>query len=448
MKFDIVVIGGGPAGKKSSISLANAGKSVCLIEKNENHIGGTCLNEGCIPAKLYLESVSYLGKQKYMQSCGLSVGEVSFDMTTLKEKKDNLLGMIRKGALQSIKKAGVKVVFGEASFIDEKSIKVGDEVIEGEKFIITTGSIHRPHPLLEVDKKQIISSDEVFELQKIPSSVLVVGGGAIGCEFATFFNNLGSSVQIAEFTPTLVPNEDKDIADTLKRELGRKGIKVVLETNVSNVTKSSDGVEVVLQMPKGEVKQKFELILVSIGRVPNTENLKLQNASIETQRGFVSVDENLKTTNPNVYAIGDVISTPALAHMAYNESKVVVNNILNEKKKTPSKIIPFVTFCTPQVASVGASEKTLKKDGVEYDVTKSFFKSNQKAKIKGDDAGFIKLICDKSSGVILGGAIIGEDATELIHEILIAVNQKLTKSDIAEMVFAHPTLSEILGDMV
>jgi len=444
MRFDVVVIGAGPGGEKCSQYLAKGGKKVCLVEKDENHIGGTCLNEGCIPAKLYLQSVESLGKRKYLESLGFFMQDVSFDLITLKEKKTALLNQIRKGASANISKAGVEMVFGSASFIDENSVKVGEQIIKADKFVIATGSVHRPHPFLEVDKKQIISSDEVFELEKIPSSILVVGGGAIGCEFATFFNSLGSSVHVAEFTPNLVPAEDEDVAKTLERELKRKGIKVTLNANVTNYTKNENSVTIDIQTPRGMTQDSYELVLVSIGRAPNTKNLGLGNANIKSERGFVAVDENLKTTNPNIYAIGDVVPTPALAHVAYDEAKKVANNILNSIPKTPSKVIPFVTFCNPQVASVGLNEKTLKKSNINYEIKKQFFKSSSKAKIKGDDGGFIKLLCEKESKIILGGAIIGQEATELIHTVMVMVNQKLTTDNLKEMVFAHPTLSESL----
>lgn len=448
MNYDIVVIGAGPGGKNASVHLAKAGKKVCLIEKFEKHIGGTCLNEGCIPAKLYLESVSYLGKKAYLESCGLKIENVSFDMLSLNLKKENLLDQLRSGAMANIKKAGIELVFGEAVFESENSVRLNKESIKADKFIIASGSTHRPHPLLVVDKKQIISSDEVFGLEKIPSSVIVVGGGAIGCEFATFFNSLGVKVHIVEFTPNLVPAEDGDVSSTLKREMERKGIKISLSTNVTAYDKKENSVTLSLQTSKGETTDEAELILVSIGRIPYTQKLKLENANVKSELGFVTVDENLRTTNPNIYALGDVIATPALAHVAYDEAKVVAHNLLNTSQIKPSSVIPFVTFCQPQVASVGLHERELSDKNIEYEVVKSFFKSSAKAKIKGDDGGFIKLFCEKESGVILGGAMVGNDTTELIHEILIAVNKKLTKKNLREMVFAHPTLSESLWDML
>ena len=255
-------------------------------------------------------------------------------------------------------------------------------------------------------------------------------------------------MHIAEFTPNLVPAEDEDVAKTLERELKRKGIKITLNANVINYTKNENSVTVDMQTPKGEVQNSYELVLVSIGRAPNTKNLGLENANVKSEKDFVLVDENLKTSNLNIYAIGDVIPTPALAHVAYDEAKTVANNILSSTPKEPSKVIPFVTFCNPQVASVGLNEKTLKKSNIDYEIKKQFFKSSSKAKIKGDDGGFIKLLCDKESKIILGGAIIGQEATELIHTILVAVNKKLTTDDFKDMIFAHPTLSESLGEVL
>ncbi len=448
MDYDVVVIGAGPAGYECASLLAKQGKKVAIIEKNENQIGGTCLNEGCVPAKHYLESATYMAKKSYMKSCGVSTDDLSLDIKTLKNKKSELVGLLRSGISTKLKKAKVTTIFGSATFESKNSIKVNDKIINADKFVIASGSVHRPHPLLEVDGKLIISSKEVFELEKIPSSVLIVGGGAIGCEFATFFSSIGTEVDIAEFTSQIVPAEDSDVAKALQRELQKKGISISVDTNVTEFVKNSDSIDITMQTKKGEVKKSYELVLVSIGRTPNTSELKLENADVKSDRGFVITDENLLTSNPDIYAIGDVLTTPALAHSAYNEASVVANNIANNSTSKPLTVIPFVTFCQPQVASVGKNEKSLKAEGIEYEAIKQFYKSSAKAKIKGDDSGFIKLLCDKQSGVILGGVMMGNDTTEHIHQILIAINAKLTKDELANMVFAHPTLSESLWEMV
>jgi len=445
-KFDIVVIGAGPAGKNVALELEKSGLSVAIVEKDQ--VGGTCLNEGCIPAKLYLESSSYVHKLKHFSQFGVHVDNLSYNLKELKDKKEELLNMLRSGASGKIEKSKVKFFQGEASFIDKNSIKVAEQTLKADKFIIASGSIHRPHPLLEIDGKQIISSREVFELEKLPKSVLIVGGGAIGCEFATFFNALGVEVHIAEFTPQIVPAEDSDVAKALQRELQKKGIKITVDANVTSFKKNDASIEIVMQTKKGEITTQYELVLVSIGRAPNTANLQLENAKIESQRGFITVNEHLQTSTTNIYAIGDVIPTPALAHAAYNEANILAKNIINNATNAPSKVIPFVTFCQPQVASVGKNEKTLKSEGIDYKAIKHFFKSSAKAKIKGDDGGFIKLLCEKESEIILGGAIIGHDATELIHQILIAIEKKTTTKELSQMVFAHPTLSESIWEMV
>ena len=444
-KFDVVVIGAGPGGYEVASLLAKEGKSVCVIEKNA--IGGTCLNEGCVPAKQYLESATYIAKQSYMQSCGVVVENLSLNMATLKSKKSGLIEQLQNGICGKLKRAKVEIIYGTASFVDENSIQVNDEVIKADKFVIASGSVHRPHPLLEIDGKQIISSKEVFELEKVPSSILIVGGGAIGCEFATFFASLGVDVHIAEFTENIVPAEDADVSKGLKRELEKKGIKITLKANVTEFTCKENSVAIKMDTPKGEVEDEYELVLVSIGRAPNTQGLNLEAANVQSERGFITVNEHLLTSNPNVYAIGDVIPTPALAHMAYHEAKIACNNITTDTNLTCSNVVPFVTFCQPQVASAGKNEKTLKAEGIEYKAIKHFYKSSAKAKIKGDDGGFIKLLVEKDSGVILGGSMIGNDTTELIHQILIAVNAKLTCKKLSDMIFAHPTLSESLWEM-
>lgn len=445
-KYDVVVIGVGPGGYECASLLAKEGKSVAIIEKDENHLGGTCLNEGCVPAKQYLESATYIAKQTYMKECGVNICDMTLDMPTLKNKKNTLIEQLRSGIKTKLNKT--EILYGNASFLSENEIQVNDEVIAFEKCVIASGSTHRAHPTLEIDGKLILSSKEIFELETIPKDILIVGGGAIGCEFATFFHSLGVNVTIAEFTPNIVPNEDDDVAKGLKRELEKKGIKIHISTNVISHVKKETAIEVTLQTPKEQLTQSFDFVLVSIGRAPNSKELNLKNANITSEKDFITTNEQLQTSNPNVYAIGDVIKTPALAHMAYHEAIVVANNLTNESLHVSSQTVPFVTFCQPQVASVGQNEKMLKAESREYKSIKHFYKSSAKAKIKGDDGGFIKLLIDKNTDVILGGAMIGNDTTELIHQILIAVNAKLTCKELGDMIFAHPTLSESLWEMV
>jgi len=303
--------------------------------------------------------------------------------------------------------------------------------------------------LLKLQDETIISSREVFTLKDIPKSILIIGGGAIGCEFASFFNALGSSVDISEFAPKLVANEDDDISRTLKREFEKKGIHIDVNANVTSYTIGENGIEVTVDTGKKVQTKTFDKVLVSIGRIPNTADLNLENANIEHDRGFIEVNENLQCLNhDNIYAIGDVLKSPALAHVAYYEAKRVAQHILKQETLASDYIFPSVTFCTPQIASIGKSEKVLKESGIKFKNKKLFFKTNAKAKIKGDDSGFIKVLYDEETSLILGASIIGNDATELIHQFLIAINGNLGLNDLEKMIFAHPTLSESTLDLL
>ncbi|NQY24310.1 MAG: dihydrolipoyl dehydrogenase [Campylobacteraceae bacterium] len=450
--YDVIVIGAGPAGYEVASLLGSAGKSVCIIDKSENRIGGTCLNEGCVPAKNFLETSSYIKKAAYFKTTGVNFTLDSFDIEGLKKNTSCLITDLTSGIQAKLKKAKVEIKYGNASFVGETSIKIdGDnqEVIEASKIVIATGSVHREHPLMNLVDGKILSSKEVFSINEIPKSILVIGGGAIGCEFASFFASFGTEVDIAEFTPRLVPIEDDDIARTLKRELEKQGMSIYLNANVTSYTVNSSNVEVTMTVGKKEQTKVYDKVLVSIGRNPNTNGLNAEAGNVTCDRGFVEVDGNLQSiSNKNVYAIGDVIKTPALAHVAYYEAKRVAAIICEEEVMSEKAIFPSVTFCTPQIASIGQSERALKEAGITYKASKIFFKVNGKAKIKGDDSGFVKIIHEVESGKILGAAIIGNDATELIHQFLIAINTNLSMDDLSKMIFAHPTLSETILDLV
>ena len=449
--FDVIVIGAGPAGYEVASLLGKAGKNVCIVEKAESSVGGTCLNEGCVPAKNFLETASYIKKEAYFQSCGVNHTERTFNISTLQKSTNCLIQDLKVGIFSKLKKAKATIEYDSATFVDSHTIKLENQnkQITAQDIVIASGSSHRDHPLLKLQDETIISSREVFKLTEIPKSILIIGGGAIGCEFASFFNALGSEVEISEFAPKLVANEDDDISRTLKREFEKKGIQIGLNANVTDYSVSENGVELTIESAKKVETKTFDKVLVSIGRIPNTANLNLENANIEQDRGFIEVNENLQSlNNNNIYAIGDVLKTPALAHVAYYEAKRVAQHILEKETFEADYIFPSVTFCTPQIASIGKSEKALKERGIKFKNKKLFFKTNAKAKIKGDDSGFIKVLYDEETSLVLGASIIGSDATELIHQFLIAINANLGLNDLEKMIFAHPTLSESSLDLI
>jgi dihydrolipoamide dehydrogenase len=449
--FDVVVIGAGPAGYEVASLLGKGGKSVCVVEKAEETVGGTCLNEGCVPAKNFLETSTYIKKASYFESCGVQSQEQSFNIQTLQKSTQCLIQDLKAGVFSKLKKSKATIEYDHASFINNHTIKLKNQnkEITAEHIVIASGSSHRDHPLLALDSDKVISSREVFTIQDIPKSLLVIGGGAIGCEFASFYNALGCDVDIAEFAPKLVAMEDDDVSKTLKREFEKKGINIYLSSNVSQYEVAEDSVFVTIDTAKKSEEKTYDKVLISIGRVPNTLSLGLENAGIEQDRGFIEVNANLQTIkHENIYAIGDVLKSAALAHMAYYEAQRVAQHILGQDVMPEACIVPWVTFCSPQIASIGQKEKVLKEAGTKFKAKKLFFKTNAKAKIKGDDSGFIKVLYDEESSIILGASIIGNDATELIHQFLIAINANLGLDDLEKMIFAHPTLSESTLDLI
>jgi len=441
--FDICIIGAGPGGYKAALILAKNGKSICLIEKGENHIGGTCLNEGCIPAKNFLESSSYIRKFSYFKRHGLKGSVEGFDLDSLKSETSKLLNTLRDGLSMKLQKSGVEIVFDEAKFVSKDSVllKNSNQTVKAKKFIIATGSIHKEHPVLKTDSKKIIFSDDMFCLDSIPKDTLIIGAGAIGCEFADFLNALGSNIHLCEFTPSILPLEDKDASLALQREFKKRGIKVDISVNALSYELKEDKVIVEFEKNNKRFTQAYDKVLIAIGRKPNTKNLSLDRAEVETdERGFIKTDFTMKSTNENIYAVGDVTKSASLAHVAYYEAKQAAFDILGFEPLKESAV-PSVIFTSPQVASVGKSEKQLQDNGIEYSVKKLFLRTLGMPKIKGDDSGFVKLLFDKDKK-LLGASMVGYDMTEIINQAMICVNARLSAKELISMIFAHPTMSE------
>ena len=443
-QYDVVVIGAGPGGYESAIELGRAGLKTLLIDKSKERIGGTCLNEGCISTKNYLQSAGYVSKANYFRECGVELEVQGLNLQRLRERTISLKNELRSGVVWLLDNAKVETLYGTASFIDSHSVDVSGETIHFEKCIIATGAKSREISTLTVDGKHILSSREIFELNTLPKSMAIIGGGPIGCEFATFFGALGVEVTIIARGAQLLSGEDEDISKTLLRAFKKSNIRVLTSATVENAEVMDDAVQLRVG---GETQESIvcELVLCAIGRDPYTEGLNLKNAGVElNSRGFIEVDTAFQTSQKHIYALGDCIDTPAFAHTAYAEARIAARNLIRGTSHTNTHINPSTIFTDPQIASCGLSEKEAKERGIAIDVKKAFFKANAKAKINGDDAGFVKMIISLEGGTILGASIIGVEATEIIHEMIIAVEKKLTSSELTDMIHVHPSVSEII----
>ena len=443
-QYEVLIIGAGPGGYKAALALADAGKSVLLVDKAKEKVGGTCLNVGCIPTKNYLESAKFVSKVSYFKDSGVELDVKGLDLKKLQEKTKSLIKEIRTGVLWMLEQAKVDIIYDTAIFVDENTIEIAGEQIVFERCIIAIGSKVRELPALPIDGKKIISSSDIFELEKLPKSVVIMGCGPIGCEFATFFNTFGVDVTMIGRSEQLLPSEDVDVSKALLRVFKRNSIKVFTSTTVKSSEETEDGVKLTLTETNESIE--CEIVLSAVGRVPNTDGLNLSNAGVEIDdKGFIVVKPSFQTTKEHIYATGDCINTPAFAHTAYAEGEITASNIINNEKQSNTHITPATIFTNPEIASCGLKENEAKEKGIEVDVKKAYFKVNSKAKIHGDDSGFIKMLVCPKSDVILGATIIGVEATEIIHELVIAVERKVTAKELKGLIHAHPTIAEIVS---
>jgi dihydrolipoamide dehydrogenase len=455
-KYDIIIIGGGPAGYKAAEKLANLKKSVCLIEYKESHIGGTCLNEGCIPAKSLLESAGIYKKINESNNFGINSSVEPVNMTQVREAADNNIKQLKAGLLSLLKSKDIDILFGKAAFIDNNTIEIilesgGRQELQAANFLIATGSISKELPQIETDGTYISNSTQIMQTGLSAKNILIIGGGYIGCEFASFFNKFKAKVTIIEICSQLMPGEDSEISRTLAREFKKQGIRILTDHKVTNTKSSPSGVEVTIEaLNTGKTEiLNFDKVLISTGRIPNTSELNLDKIGVQTENGFIAVDKNMKTSLDNIYAAGDVINTPMLAHVAYREGIIAAESIAGlNKTSIDYNAIPRIVFSSPQIGCIGLTEEQAKENGFNILVKKKFFKANAKATIMNQTAGFAKLIFNKETTTILGAGIIGSQASELIHILSFAVERKHTLNDMSSTIYSHPTLSEIIADML
>lgn len=443
---DLIILGSGPGGYVSAIRAAQLGRKVSIVERES--LGGVCLNWGCIPSKALLRSAQLYNDFKHASDFGFSTGPVSFDFAKIIERSRDVANKLSGGVNYLMKKNKIEIISGNGILEKNNSLIVTDSAKKSTTYsfkdiIIATGARPRPFPGVEVDGSVIHTSRTILENKRLPKKLLVIGAGAIGIEFAYFFNSLGVDVTVVEMADQILPVEDTEVAQTLEKIFTKNGMTIRTSTGVENLSRKGTSVSANL---KGKAKTEAwsgDACLVAIGIVPNTESIGLEKVGIETNRGFIKVDELLRTNVPHHFAIGDVAGGAALAHKASHEG-IVAAEAAAGKSEHPMRYdnIPGCTYCQPQVASVGLTERAAKERGISYRVGKIPFSAIGKAIAIGEQEGFIKVIIDEKVGEVLGVHIIHAEATELISEAAIIRSHEGIAASVVDTIHPHPTLSE------
>jgi dihydrolipoamide dehydrogenase len=450
-QFDIAIIGSGPGGYVSAIRAGQLGLKVAIIEKEKGgRMGGTCGLRGCIPTKALLMAAHLYEKAGHFAEFGIKVDNLSFDFPQVQKRKSDIVAKNAAGVSYLMKKNKATVFNGFGKIIGKGKIEVtkedgSKETVEAKNIIIATGSVVRPIPGFEVDGKQVVNSDQILELDFVPKSMIVMGSGAVGVEFASVFSRFGCETTLVELMNRIVPVEDEEVSKELARSFKKQKIKIETGVKLDKLTKSKSGVKATGKNSKGvDVSFEAEMFLVAVGRMPYLDKLGLENTKVVVNpRGTIKVNEYCETDEPNVYAIGDVIDTAWLAHLASKEGCLVVEKIAGKKvEPINQRLVPNCTYCDPEVASVGLTEAKAKEMGFDVKVGKFPFSASGKARIIGETDGFIKIVSEKKYDEVLGVHIIGAHATELLAEACVAMSLEATAESIANTIHAHPTVSE------
>ncbi len=447
-EYDVVVLGGGPGGYAAALYGASAGLSVAVVEREK--VGGTCLHRGCVPAKELLETAALYKAVSGAKDFGIDAGPPSLDLSVSQTRKKKVIDQLWKGLSGLMKSRGITTYQATGTLSEPGLVSLDDGgEVRGRSVILAMGSVPRTLGGLEVDGKKVLTSDEVLELKEVPERAVVIGGGAIGCEFASLLADMGSKVTLLEALPQLLLGCDTDVVDVLSRSLRRKGVTV--RTNAAVVGQRRDDSSVVLDLSDGE-SVEAEAVVVAIGRRPLSDTLASGGSGVKLdERGFVVVDPNMRTSVPGVWAVGDLVATPQLAHVGFAEAMVAIRDILGEDPlPVDYNAVPWCIYTHPEVAFVGYTEAKAKEAGFDVIVKKDPFGGNSRARILGETDGVVKVIAEKgpdgSAGRILGVHMVGPWVTEQLGQAYLSVNWEATPADLAPLVQPHPTLSEAFGE--
>ncbi len=458
--FDIIIIGSGPGGYVCAIRAAQLGFKTAIIERD--YLGGICLNWGCIPTKALLRSAEIFHYLQHANDYGLSAGEVKYDPSAVVKRSRAVSKRLNDGVGFLMRKNKVAVIWGDAAIdapgkITVKASKseahkgtLGPGAYQAKHIIVATGARPRVLPGLEPDKKLIWTYFEAMVPERMPKSLLVIGSGAIGIEFASFYRTLGAEVTVVEVLPQILPVEDAEIAAFARKSFEKQGIKILTGAKVTKLDKQADSVTATIDDGKGGTQTlTVDRVISAVGVVGNIENLGLEKLGVKTERGMIVIDGSCKTNVPGIYAIGDVAGPPLLAHKAEHEGVICVEAIKGLHPHPMNKLmIPGCTYCSPQIASVGLTEQTCKDKKLDIRVGRFPFVGNGKAIAMGEDQGMVKVIFDKKTGQLLGAHMVGAEVTELIQGYVIAMNLETTEEELMHTVFPHPTLSEMMKEAV
>jgi len=449
-KYKIAIIGSGPGGYTAALRAGQLGADTVLIEKEA--LGGTCLNWGCIPTKAFVRSAEVFADIQNVEDFGIKVEKAELDFPAVVKRKDKIVKRLVRGIDHLLGKKNIDRIDGRASFIGQNKIKIEKEAetieIEAENIIIATGSETAALPIPGADLDGILDSRSALDLNELPESMVIVGGGIIGMEFAFIFRNFGVDVTVVEYLDQLVSGVDSEIASELNRSARRRRISVKTSAEVKEIRKQADAFEVVYQQKGKEKTAAAEKVLMAVGRRPYTDGLSLENAGVNLseKRRAVQVNKKMETNVPGIYAVGDVTDKILLAHVASHQGVIAVENIMGMDKKMDYQAVPGAIFTSPEIGTVGLSEEEAKEKGIDYEVGSFPFAASGKVMAMGEREGKIKLITEKESDKIIGAALIGIEASDLISELTLAVNLGLTAENLRETIHAHPTTAEVVHE--